>query len=1358
MNSILASLSRRRFLRSLLALWLTTLSAQAVVNIDPPTRTFTKDGGGGSILTSGSGTWTATANVPWLNITPRTSGSAGVSCIYVVGANFSADTRQGEIAIAGRTHTVTQTGYAATLSPTSATVNLAGGVRTVGITTSAGVSWTAVSNAPWITIGTPSGIGSGTVNYTVAAYPDVTTRTGTLIIGSQTFTVTQTGADVNISPTVVQKAYSSDIVMVQVSALSATNWSVTSNASWISVIDGGNGFGDSTLTLGIGTNPSFLERTGTVQIGSATFTIRQDGTPNPIIDILPKEATAEPTGAYGSIALVATPDAPWTAESLSSWIIASGLTGTGNGNISYVASANPTLSPRTGTVRVYAPVALPKVDLTLALLAHVPTGSTDVSGWLRHMSGTIETSMDGSFYRNLTGPDFLLDQDAATVALRFSLETVGAVHRLFSHDANSRNVAIYVNSSNRLVFHSGTRVLTSDFTIEANKEYHVIVTASHNNVVKIYAGEVGGTIRLTGSSTLAASPFPFSTPTSPSAFKLGYADLPSSGYLNGGVIKDLRVYGRVLNDDEVHELFTSALSSNPYGPIEVPSIAPASFYNLRGQSIPGQSLSSSPSNAQSYSIAGAVSATTTDWSQVINENYSVNGLIMGINTNLNVPVTSSMRNDGSSWYNFGEQTIFVRAEYIYEDGTTYTCPDQSVSAYKPSGHVASGLLFSNSQNLVFVNPHTSKWINKIVIHAKYERAGTVKNPSSSIGGISLELPALDGRDFSGIIKFGEAKDRFQVDQRALESSGHGELRIWSHQNSFIENSASYSFWIRLESLPQVGSVSRLFKRSGIVGHALDVGVDESGDIICSTGTQSATIAAGLKAKQWQMLTFSAAFGSNLKIYVDGEEVGNTNALSQYNFGAANSIPTWMRIGGWNGSLGNIAFYNGALASIQVKSIYDDEKAIFLDHTVTQGAVDPSISPTSETIAAMGGGVTTQLVLASNVNWTASSSAGWLQITSGTSGAGSAAVTVSAGANPSVISRTAQVTIAGKAFTVTQAGTPATVTSPDAIFGTDGGSAWVGVVVGGGTSWTATSNASWLTVALGETGNGTGEVFIIADPYTETSRSRTGTVTIAGQTIYFTQRGYALSITPQVAQIGSNAGAGEFGVSAPLSAIWQAVVTQPWITINGGPTGIGNGTLRYSVAANTTGQTRTGKIIVSGMEYTITQATSLFLTTGTSGGGSVSGAGSYNTNAIATITASPGTGSVFSHWSGDAVGSANPLQLNMDTSKTVTANFIPTSAASSIAATAIQEVINDPSSHGLYTRDQMRGLALGQPVLERDPATGKFHLKLGLQKSTSLDQWQTLPVTGAAVSVSNNYIQVEFTSPDKAAFFRVEGKE
>jgi hypothetical protein len=123
---------------------------------------------------------------------------------------------------------------------------------------------------------------------------------------------------------------------------------------------------------------------------------------------------------------------------------------------------------------------------------------------------------------------------------------------------------------------------------------------------------------------------------------------------------------------------------------------------------------------------------------------------------------------------------------------------------------------------------------------------------------------------------------------------------------------------------------------------------------------------------------------------------------------------------------------------------------------------------------------------------------------------------------------------------------------------------------GNGQWQAVSDISWLTVALGAAGAGQGSVFIVADPYSNVNSARTGTVTAAGQKVYVTQRGSQLSISPEVAQIGSNAGAGEFGVAAHISSVWEAIATQPWITIVGGAHGIGSGTLRYAVAINDTG--------------------------------------------------------------------------------------------------------------------------------------------------------------------------------------------
>ena len=79
------------------------------------------------------------------------------------------------------------------INPTGASYAAGGGTGSVTVTAGAGCSWTAVSNATFITITSgASGSGNGTVNYSVAANGG-TSRTGTMTIAGQTFTVTQTG-------------------------------------------------------------------------------------------------------------------------------------------------------------------------------------------------------------------------------------------------------------------------------------------------------------------------------------------------------------------------------------------------------------------------------------------------------------------------------------------------------------------------------------------------------------------------------------------------------------------------------------------------------------------------------------------------------------------------------------------------------------------------------------------------------------------------------------------------------------------------------------------------------------------------------------------------------------------------------------------------------------------------------------------------------------------------------------------------------------------------------------------------------------------------------------------------------------
>jgi hypothetical protein len=79
------------------------------------------------------------------------------------------------------------------LSSSSATVVSSVSTLNPAVTANSGCVWNAYSSASWITVGTASGTGPGTVTLNVAANTSVTSRTGTVNIAGLTYTVTQSG-------------------------------------------------------------------------------------------------------------------------------------------------------------------------------------------------------------------------------------------------------------------------------------------------------------------------------------------------------------------------------------------------------------------------------------------------------------------------------------------------------------------------------------------------------------------------------------------------------------------------------------------------------------------------------------------------------------------------------------------------------------------------------------------------------------------------------------------------------------------------------------------------------------------------------------------------------------------------------------------------------------------------------------------------------------------------------------------------------------------------------------------------------------------------------------------------------------
>lgn len=84
--------------------------AYGQISISPSDREFTSEGGGGYILTTGTGEWKAVTAEDWIKISPRTNGLAEQPCIYVVRKNPSTDGRDGTIILNGISHKVFQHG------------------------------------------------------------------------------------------------------------------------------------------------------------------------------------------------------------------------------------------------------------------------------------------------------------------------------------------------------------------------------------------------------------------------------------------------------------------------------------------------------------------------------------------------------------------------------------------------------------------------------------------------------------------------------------------------------------------------------------------------------------------------------------------------------------------------------------------------------------------------------------------------------------------------------------------------------------------------------------------------------------------------------------------------------------------------------------------------------------------------------------------------------------------------------------------------------------------------------------------------------------------------------------------------
>jgi hypothetical protein len=230
------------------------------IAISPASLAFASDGGTGNVtVTVAAGcAWSATAGAGWIAVTAGATGTGAGTVAYSVAANSATESRSGSLTIGGQGHAVTQQGRSPTVcsyevSPDTATWGNDGGTRTFSVNAPADCAWSAISNASWVIVNSGQGSGNGTVSYAVAPNPDTGERTAIITVADRKFTVRQVGdvsvCQYSVGPVDFRPCMPGGSVTATLTTQVSCPWTVTPDASWLTLPSGTSGTGSAVITI-----------------------------------------------------------------------------------------------------------------------------------------------------------------------------------------------------------------------------------------------------------------------------------------------------------------------------------------------------------------------------------------------------------------------------------------------------------------------------------------------------------------------------------------------------------------------------------------------------------------------------------------------------------------------------------------------------------------------------------------------------------------------------------------------------------------------------------------------------------------------------------------------------------------------------------------------------------------------------------------------------------------------------------------------------------------------------------------------------------------------------------------------------
>ena len=277
----------------------------------------------------------------------------------------------------------------------------------------------------------------------------------------------------------------------------------------------------------------------------------------------------------------------------------------------------------------------------------------------------------------------------------------------------------------------------------------------------------------------------------------------------------------------------------------------------------------------------------------------------------------------------------------------------------------------------------------------------------------------------------------------------------------------------------------------------------------------------------------------------------------------------------------------------MKKIVSILSTVVLVAASCQKPVEPSLSLKDQEISAPAAGLEQTVTFQTNQDWSATPDAGWVTVTpaSGSAADGSATITFSVAKNDTFDARSAKVSVkAGPlsaTITVNQAGKDVVFTLSDQQLNAETAGLEKTIEFESNADWTASSDASWLTVtpASGKASDAKVSITIKAEE-NDTFDARTAKINVtAGKksaVITVNQAGKDVIFTLSDQQLNAETAGLEKTIEFESNADWTASSDASWLTVTPASGKASDAKVSISIKAekNTLAKTRNAKVSVS----------------------------------------------------------------------------------------------------------------------------------------------------------------------------------